>query len=96
DRLKDANSLSALAEMDIIITCQGGDYTKAIYPALINHGWQGYWIDAASALRMDERACIILDPVNRENIDRAVKAGIKLFVGGNCSITLSLMGLAGL
>ncbi|UMX69381.1 aspartate-semialdehyde dehydrogenase [Klebsiella pneumoniae] len=87
DRLKDANSLSALAEMDIIITCQGGDYTKAIYPALINHGWQGYWIDAASALRMDERACIILDPVNRENIDRAVKAGIKLSVGGNCSIT---------
>ncbi|MDU7335779.1 MAG: aspartate-semialdehyde dehydrogenase [Klebsiella pneumoniae] len=81
DRLKDANSLSALAEMDIIITCQGGDYTKAIYPALINHGWQGYWIDAASA---------------RENIDSAVKAGIKLFVGGNCSITLSLMGLAGL
>ncbi|MEH2758041.1 aspartate-semialdehyde dehydrogenase, partial [Klebsiella pneumoniae] len=96
DKLKDANSLSALAEMDIIITCQGGDYTKAIYPALINHGWQGYWIDAASALRMDEKACIILDPVNRENIDRAVKAGIKLFVGGNCSITLSLMGLAGL
>lgn len=79
--------------MDIIITCQGGDYTKAIYPALINHGWQGYWIDAASALRMDEKACIILDPVNRENIDSAVKAGIKLFVGGNCSITLSLMGV---
>ncbi|HBR1480010.1 TPA: aspartate-semialdehyde dehydrogenase [Klebsiella pneumoniae] len=96
DKLKDANSLSALAEMDIIITCQGGDYTKAIYPALINHGWQGYWIDAASALRMDEKACIILDPVNRYNIDRAVKAGLKLFVGGNCSITLSLMGLAGL
>ncbi|WP_270189281.1 aspartate-semialdehyde dehydrogenase [Klebsiella variicola] len=96
DILKDASSLSALAEMDIIITCQGGDYTKAIYPALINHGWQGYWIDAASALRMDEKACIILDPVNRDNIDRAVKAGVKLFVGGNCSITLSLMGLAGL
>lgn len=96
DKLKDANSLSALAEMDIIITCQGGDYTKAIYPALINSGWQGYWIDAASALRMDDNACIILDPVNRDNIDRAVKAGMKLFVGGNCSITLSLMGLAGL
>ena len=94
--LKDANSISALAEMDIIITCQGGDYTKAIYPALLNHGWQGYWIDAASALRMDEKACIILDPVNRTNIDRAIKEGIKLFVGGNCSITLSLMGLAGL
>lgn len=96
DKLKDANSLSALAEMDIIITCQGGDYTKAIYPALTNSGWQGYWIDAASALRMDDNACIILDPVNRDNIDRAVKAGMKLFVGGNCSITLSLMGLAGL
>lgn len=82
--------------MDIIITCQGGDYTKAIYPALTNSGWQGYWIDAASALRMDDNACIILDPVNRDNIDRAVKAGMKLFVGGNCSITLSLMGLAGL
>ncbi|WP_044859024.1 aspartate-semialdehyde dehydrogenase, partial [Enterobacter ludwigii] len=94
--LKDANSISALAEMDIIITCQGGDYTKAIYPALISHGWQGYWIDAASALRMDEKACIILDPVNRTNIDRAIKEGIKLFVGGNCSITLSLMGLSGL
>jgi aspartate-semialdehyde dehydrogenase len=63
---------------------------------LINHGWEGYWIDAASALRMDEKACIILDPVNRTNIDCAVKDGIKLFVGGNCSITLSLMGLAGL
>ena len=94
--LKDANSISDLAEMDIIITCQGGDYTKAIYPDLMNYGWQGYWIDAASALRMDEKACIILDPVNRPTIDRAVKEGIKLFVGGNCSITLSLMGLAGL
>ncbi|HFP9381854.1 TPA: aspartate-semialdehyde dehydrogenase [Raoultella planticola] len=94
--LKDAYSIDALAEMDIIITCQGGDYTKAVYHALIAHGWEGYWIDAASALRMDERACIILDPVNRPHIDRAVKEGIKLFVGGNCSITLSLMGLAGL
>ncbi|MFO5928280.1 aspartate-semialdehyde dehydrogenase, partial [Klebsiella pneumoniae] len=91
DRLKDANSLSALAEMDIIITCQGGDYTKAIYPALINHGWQGYWIDAASALRMDEKACIILDPINRDNIDRAVKAGLKLFVGVNCIIMLVII-----
>ncbi|HDT6064375.1 TPA: aspartate-semialdehyde dehydrogenase, partial [Enterobacter kobei] len=63
--LKDANSINALSEMDIIITCQGGDYTKAIYPDLIDHGWKGYWIDAASALRMDEKACIILDPVNR-------------------------------
>ncbi|MCV5479965.1 aspartate-semialdehyde dehydrogenase, partial [Escherichia coli] len=84
------------AKQDIIITAQGGDYTKDVYPRLKAAGWQGYWIDAASALRMDEKACIILDPVNRENIDSAVKAGIKLFVGGNCSITLSLMGLAGL
>jgi aspartate-semialdehyde dehydrogenase len=95
-QLKDARNIKALAEMDIIITCQGGDYTKVIYPALKDYGWQGYWIDAASALRMDENACIILDPVNRQQIDRAVSNGIKLFVGGNCSITLSLLGLAGL
>src|SRR5690606_37783070 len=94
--LKDAYSLYALAEMDIIITCQGGEYTKSMYQSLIDQGWEGYWIDAASALRMDERACIILDPVNRENIDDSIKKGGKLFVGGNCSITLSLMGLAGL
>lgn len=86
DILKDANSLSALAEMDIIITCQGGDYTKAIYPALINHGWQGYWIDAASALRMDEKACIILDPVNRDNIDRAVKAGVNCLLAATAPL----------
>ncbi len=95
-QLKDANRIEALAEMDIIITCQGGDYTKAIYPELKASGWQGYWIDAASALRMEKEACIILDPVNRQQIDRAIHDGGKLFVGGNCSITLSLMGLAGL
>ena len=93
DRLKDANSLSALAEMDIIITCQGGDYTKAIYPALINSGWQGYWIDAASALRMDENACIILDPVNRDVIDAALNNGVKNFIGGNCTNSIMLMGV---
>ncbi|CDL85086.1 aspartate-semialdehyde dehydrogenase [Xenorhabdus szentirmaii] len=95
-QLKDANDIQALAEMDIIITCQGGDYTKAIYPALKESGWQGYWIDAASALRMDKDSCIILDPVNRTQIDKAINDGLKLFVGGNCSITLSLIGLAGL
>ena len=94
--LLDAGNIAELAKMDIIVTCQGGDYTNEVFPKLLEAGWDGYWIDAASALRMDEKACIILDPVNRENIDRAVKAGIKLFVGGNCSITLSLMGLAGL
>lgn len=95
-RLKDANNIEALSEMDIIITCQGGDYTKAVYPSLKANGWQGYWIDAASALRMDKDACIILDPVNRLQIDNAVDKGVKLFVGGNCSITLGLIGLAGL
>ncbi|MDX7986189.1 aspartate-semialdehyde dehydrogenase [Xenorhabdus sp. 12] len=95
-QLKDANNIQALAEMDIIITCQGGDYTKAVYPTLKKSGWQGYWIDAASALRMDKEACIILDPVNRTQIDKALNDGLKLFVGGNCSITLSLIGLAGL
>lgn len=95
-QLKDANVIEALAEMDIIITCQGSDYTKEIYPSLKVNGWQGYWIDAASALRMDKDACIILDPVNRQQIDHAINKGVKLFVGGNCSITLSLMGLSGL
>ncbi|WP_159990643.1 aspartate-semialdehyde dehydrogenase [Pelistega ratti] len=94
--LKDANNLHELAEMDIIVTCQGGDYTKAIYPRLRALNWKGYWIDAASALRMNEEACIVLDPVNRSVIDHALQKGIKTFVGGNCSITLSMMGLAGL
>ncbi|PHM44912.1 aspartate-semialdehyde dehydrogenase [Xenorhabdus mauleonii] len=95
-QLKDANNLQELEKMDIIITCQGGDYTNAIYPTLKKSGWQGYWIDAASALRMDKDSCIILDPVNRPQIDKAINDGLKLFVGGNCSITLSLIGLAGL
>lgn len=94
--LQDANSIAALAQMDIIITCQGGDYTQAIYPKLLQSGWSGYWIDAASALRMQQDACIILDPVNRTEIDKAIQRGGKLFVGGNCSITLSMLGLAGL
>lgn len=94
--LKDAHAVDALRQMDIIITCQGGEYTKALYPALKATGWQGHWIDSASTLRMDPNACIILDPVNRSQIDDAIQKGIKLFVGANCSITLSLLGLAGL
>jgi len=94
--LKDANSIEALAEMDVIITCQGGDYTKTVYSRLKATGWNGYWIDSASALRMEKDSCIVLDPVNRKEIDLAIRKGIKLFVGGNCSITLSLMGLSGL
>lgn len=94
--LQDASSVSALSEMDIVITCQGGDYTKAVYPALRDAGWQGYWIDAASARRMDKSSIIILDPVNRRHIDKAVDDGFRDFIGGNCTVSLMLMGLGGL
>lgn len=94
--LLDANDLAELARMDIIVTCQGGDYTKAIYQPLRNSGWQGYWIDAASTLRMQEDAIIVLDPVNRQVIDNGLKNGIKNYVGGNCTVSLMLMALAGL
>ena len=94
--LKDANSVAALAEMDIIISCQGGDYTKAIHPVLRESGWQGYWIDAASALRMQDDAIIVLDPVNRQVIDQALEAGVKDYIGGNCTVSLMMMALGGL
>ncbi|WP_185266612.1 aspartate-semialdehyde dehydrogenase [Halopseudomonas xiamenensis] len=94
--LKDAYDLEALKPMDVIITCQGGDYTHEVYPKLRAEGWKGYWIDAASALRMEDEAVIVLDPVNRRNIDQAVRDGIKTFVGGNCTVSLMLMGLGGL
>ncbi len=94
--LQSASDIQALAEMDIVITCQGGDYTNDIYPKLRAAGWTGYWIDAASALRMAEDAVIILDPVNRAVIDRAMNDGIKNYVGGNCTVSLMLMALGGL
>ncbi|HIZ50357.1 MAG TPA: aspartate-semialdehyde dehydrogenase [Candidatus Pseudomonas excrementavium] len=94
--LKDAYDIEALKPMDIIITCQGGDYTSAVYPKLRAEGWKGYWIDAASTLRMEDEAIIVLDPVNRRNIDQAVRDGMKTFVGGNCTVSLMLMGLGGL
>jgi len=94
--LKDGNSVEALAQMDIIITCQGGDYTNAVYPKLRASGWNGYWIDAASALRMNDDAVIILDPVNRGVIDAALASGVKNFVGGNCTVSLMLMALGAL
>lgn len=94
--LKDANDLAELAKMDIIITCQGGDYTKAIHQPLRDSGWQGYWIDAASSLRMKDDAVIILDPVNRHVIDKALESGNKDFVGGNCTVSLMLIALGGL
>lgn len=94
--LKDATDIDELAAMDIIITCQGGDYTKKVHPKLRATGWNGYWIDAASALRMNDNAVIVLDPVNREVIDRALDQGVKDYVGGNCTVSLMLMGLGGL
>jgi aspartate-semialdehyde dehydrogenase len=94
--LEDAGNIAKLAEQEIIITCQGGDYTKEIHPALRAGGWQGYWIDAASSLRMEKDAVIILDPVNRNVIDQALKTGGKDFIGGNCTVSLMLMALGGL
>jgi len=94
--LKDANDIAALAACDAIVTCQGGDYTNAIHPQLRAAGWNGYWIDAASALRMKDDAVIILDPVNRDVIDAALRSGVRDFVGGNCTVSLMMMALGGL
>ncbi|OPX56630.1 aspartate-semialdehyde dehydrogenase [Oceanospirillum multiglobuliferum] len=94
--LKDATDIDELKALDIIITCQGGDYTKEVYPKLRAAGWNGYWIDAASSLRMDKEAIIILDPVNMHVIKDGLAKGIKTYVGGNCTVSLMLMGLGGL
>jgi aspartate-semialdehyde dehydrogenase len=94
--VKDAKDIAALKALPVIVSCQGGDYTNEIYPELRKAGWKGYWIDAASALRMKEDAVIILDPVNMPVIQDAVTAGKKDFIGGNCTVSLMLMGLAGL
>jgi aspartate-semialdehyde dehydrogenase len=94
--LKDANDIGALKKCDIIITCQGGDYTTEIFPKLRAAGWNGYWIDAASTLRMNDDAIIILDPVNLNVIKSALNRGVKNYVGGNCTVSCMLMGLGGL
>lgn len=94
--LQDAKNIDALKAMDIIITCQGGDYTKAVYPLLREAGWEGYWIDAASSLRMDDSAVIVLDPVNNAVISDALDKGVNTYVGGNCTVSLMLMALGGL
>jgi len=96
DLLKDAKNIDLLKEMDVIVTCQGGDYTTEVYPKLREAGWKGYWIDAASTLRMVDESVIVLDPVNRSVIDKALKEGGKTFAGGNCTVSLMLMGLGGL
>ena len=95
-KLQDGNSIADLKKLDIVITCQGGDYSKAVHPQLRAAGWKGYWIDAASALRMEDDAVIILDPLNLHLIKEALAKGVKDFIGGNCTISLMLMGMHGL
>ncbi|HAM60798.1 MAG TPA: aspartate-semialdehyde dehydrogenase [Psychrobacter sp.] len=92
-KLKDAHDIKSLADCDVIITCQGGDYTQKVHQPLRDSGWEGYWIDAASTLRMDEDSIIILDPVNRNVIDNALAHGKKDFIGGNCTVSLMLMAI---
>jgi aspartate-semialdehyde dehydrogenase len=94
--LKDAKDIAALKQMDAIISCQGGDYTTEIFPKLRAEGWQGHWIDAASTLRMEDEAVIILDPVNKGVIEDALASGGKNWIGGNCTVSLMLMALGGL
>jgi aspartate-semialdehyde dehydrogenase len=94
--LGDAKDIDTLKKLDVIVTCQGGDYTNAVYPELRKAGWQGYWIDAASTLRMQDDAVIVLDPVNRKVIDESLARGVKDYVGGNCTVSLMLMALGGL
>ncbi|MDF3030920.1 MAG: asd [Moraxellaceae bacterium] len=94
--LLDANSVEALKGMDVVITCQGGDYTNEVFPKLRATGWNGYWIDAASALRMNEDAVIVLDPVNDGVIRKALEKGVKNYIGGNCTNSIMLMGMGGL
>ena len=94
--VKNATDVAELKKLPVIISCQGGDYTTEIYPKLRSEGWKGYWIDAASTLRMKDDATIILDPVNMPLIKDAVAKGTKNFIGGNCTVSLMLMGMAGL
>jgi len=94
--LADAYDTATLTKQDIIVTCQGGDYTKDVFPKLRASGWQGYWLDAASTLRMQDDAIIVLDPVNRKVIDQGLASGVKNYVGGNCTVSLMLMALGGL
>ena len=95
-KLLDANDPAALSKCEVILTCQGSDYTKAIYPKLRASGWKGYWIDAAKTLRMNDDAVIVLDPVNRPVIDAALARGVKDYIGGNCTVSCMLMGVGAL
>ncbi len=95
-KLRDANDIASLRRCDIIITAQGGEYTKAVYPALRAAGWKGYWIDAAKTLRMNDDAIIVLDPVNMPVIRSALSRGVRDYVGGNCTVSCMLMGVGAL
>jgi aspartate-semialdehyde dehydrogenase len=94
--LKDATDIAELSKCEIIISCQGGDYTGEVFPKLRAAGWNGYWIDAASTLRMNDDAVIVLDPVNLDVIKNAMTKGVKNYIGGNCTVSCMLMGLGGL
>jgi aspartate-semialdehyde dehydrogenase len=95
-RVQDAHDIAALAKLPLLISAQGGDYTQAIHPRLRAAGWQGYWIDAASSLRMEKNAVIVLDPVNLPVMQAAREQGLKDFIGGNCTVSLMLMAVGGL
>ena len=95
-RVQDANDIAALAKLPMLISCQGGDYTEDVHPRLRAAGWRGYWIDAASALRLKENAVIVLDPVNLPVMQAARERGVKDFIGGNCTVSLMLMAVGGL
>jgi aspartate-semialdehyde dehydrogenase len=94
--LKDAYDVNLLSTLDMVVTCQGSDHTKKVYPELRKSGWKGYWVDASSALRMEKDSIIVLDPVNRHVIDSGLASGIKTYVGGNCTVSLMMMALGGL
>jgi aspartate-semialdehyde dehydrogenase len=94
--VQSATDIEALKSLSVIIACQGGDYTNDVYPKLRDAGWKGYWIDAASALRMSDDATIILDPVNLPVIERDLRAGVRNYIGSNCTVGLMLMGMVGL
>jgi len=96
DSVADAKNIKSLAQMDILISCQGGDYTKEIWPLLQKENWRGYWIDAASSMRMDSDAIIVIDPVNLQVIKDGLKKGIKKYIGSNCTVGLMLMAIHGL
>ena len=94
--LKDAFDLKVLSEMDIILTCQGSEYTKKVFSDLREQNWQGYWVDAASALRMEEESCLCLDPINADHIHQSLEKGVKNYIGANCTVSLLLMAIGGL